>query len=307
MKWTNKELFIITSNYPHTNKKVLLNKLPNRSWKAIILKAMSLKIKRELNEEIKSDLSPLLKDNPISYYWIGFLLADGHFSKSNRLILEISKIDKGHIQKFSKFIKSKYRPNKNSIGVYCMDKNKVCLIVDKFDINNNKTKYPPKISSLNILDDLLFSLIIGYIDGDGSIRIRKKNRLSYLSLQVHKSWLNNLIFFENFLYKYFNYSKNKQLSKLNKRKYAHLGISDNYMLSLMKKRLIELKLPVLKRKWNRVIYKEKSHISIKNDYNSLSNKIIEMYETNNNISYIAKQLNKKYSTIYMFIKRRNLL
>ena len=32
----------------------------------------------------KNDLSGLLEDTPEAYYWIGFLMADGCFSSSNR-------------------------------------------------------------------------------------------------------------------------------------------------------------------------------------------------------------------------------
>ena len=39
-----------------------------------------------------ADLSKLLEDNFISYYWIGFLLADGSFS-DNRLKLTLKKND----------------------------------------------------------------------------------------------------------------------------------------------------------------------------------------------------------------------
>jgi len=45
---------------------------------------------------------------PEALYWLGFLFADGHISKSNTLELCLSRTDIGHIEKFRAFLKSDY-------------------------------------------------------------------------------------------------------------------------------------------------------------------------------------------------------
>ena len=59
----------------------------------------------------------------------------------------------------------------------------------------NKTKNIPTIPKLN--DDQFFSLIIGFIDGDGSIH----KYGNYLTIKCGKSWKNILEDFYEFLTK----------------------------------------------------------------------------------------------------------
>lgn len=52
----------------------------------------------------KCNLEKLLLDVPETYYWIGFILADGHISKNNRLVVTLSVKDKNHLIKLQKYL-----------------------------------------------------------------------------------------------------------------------------------------------------------------------------------------------------------
>ena len=76
-------------------------------------------------------------------------------------------------------------------------KSLIFIISYKFNISNNKTKNPPDISKYEITEDQLISLIIGFIDGDGSIYV--PSYTEKLRIECHKNWYDNLLFFENCL------------------------------------------------------------------------------------------------------------
>ena len=80
-KWSTQEIDFLINSYGSFGKIDLLKGLPNRSWDSIKLKARHLNLcfYQGVHEHVKGDLSSLLKDNPVSYYWNGFLAADGSF------------------------------------------------------------------------------------------------------------------------------------------------------------------------------------------------------------------------------------
>lgn len=186
--WTQEEDEILEKNYKD-NHKNLKELLPKRSKSAISSRAQNkgLKIKKNNN------LENLLSETSEAYYWIGFLLADGHANKDRGiLILQLSRKDRDHLEKFSKFIKSWNIEDivqngfESSRLISC---NKISIkdIMNKFDWDHNKTYNPP--TNLKIKDDNLFmSLLIGYIDGDGSIHKRSEGTGDYLRFKVHSSW-----------------------------------------------------------------------------------------------------------------------
>ncbi len=54
----------------------------------------------------------------------------------------------------------------------------VPLLKDIFSIENDKSHVPPVISNYNLTKDNIMALIIGYIDGDGSIVRRDLKRFA---------------------------------------------------------------------------------------------------------------------------------
>lgn len=203
-------------------------------------------MKKEQEIIKKSDVSVLLKEECISYYWIGFLLADGHFSENNILKVTLSSIDKEHLFNLQKFLKIKNMQTERQGKYLClktMDTKLVSEIKRKFDISHQKTYNPPTNLDFIKNKDLLLSLIIGFIDGDGCIA--NKNKAFSLAVKCHGSWLDVLEKFAKEINKETN-------AKINNAGYAYFTVSNVTALQELKKIALKLKLPILKRKWDKI-------------------------------------------------------
>ena len=100
-----------------------------------------------------NNLQFLLNEDVISYYWMGFILADGSFH-GNSIKLHISDFDKEHLIKLASRIgcnvyvhsgKSKYGVSR-ICGISCYDSLLTPIIVKKFAISQKKTYNPPDFS-----------------------------------------------------------------------------------------------------------------------------------------------------------------
>lgn len=208
---------------------------------------------KRANNDRYGDLSVLLNDTNETFYWIGFLLADGSF-RNNRLSFGLSIKDKKQVENFAHYIHYKtsitigFTNFNGKLFEHCalstQDSRIVPLIKEKFDIKNNKTKNPPK-TILKWDRNLLLSLFAGFIDGDGSI-IRKTNRKdAKLGIQIHKSWLHILQEFNTLI-------SNKNLCGINDRGYAYLLCEEFPIIRKLKEELLQLNIPLLKRKWDNI-------------------------------------------------------
>ena len=198
------------------------------------------------------DASFLLDGTNESFYWIGFIFADGTISNNNRLTITISRKDKCHLEKLAV-----------KLGVECVDTvsilnekeykqvrvtlmhtdifNKLAML---YDIKTDKTHYPPNLTVFSKLNrDQILSLFIGFIDGDGSIGLKHKRNDFNIRIKNHSSWLP---FFECFDQKL----NIKSSVKINKEGYALMDISNYNTCKEIKLNMIKLGLPYLKRKWN---------------------------------------------------------
>jgi len=175
-RWTEQEDNLLKKIYCNINRNELKNMFHNRTYDAIKLRARYFGLKYKNIDSRIGDVKVLLNDNNEVYYWLGFLLADGHFSNKKRIVIKIAQKDTNHLEKFAKLLNSKVKIS-NSSHRYCsvqiQDKINVKILCDKFGINSNKTYNPPtKIFSINN-NQLMFSLIVGFIDGDGCIFKKK--------------------------------------------------------------------------------------------------------------------------------------
>ncbi len=255
-EWRDDDIQMLYDCYPSFNKTELMKIFPNRKWGHIVSKAKKLSIKRNNKhlEKIIGKTEKLLFDNVISYYWIGFLLADGHFSKNNRLSITLSIKDREHLLKLATYLESNLKINKKqtTATISILDTYNVKKIKEKFDISNNKTENLPKIESfLRISDEHLFSLIVGYIDGDGSIEKQYQRNDVILRIQIHKNWLPFLYIIHHFLQKYIGLNL-KSNPYINNSGYAQTSIANSEFLTEIKKKIIEFNLPFMERKWNNI-------------------------------------------------------
>jgi hypothetical protein len=211
-----------------------------------------------MSKNRKTSLDSLLNETLESFYWIGFIMADGHLSKNNRLKLILSDKDKEHLEKFSKFIdfKGKYLKRKigkyRATGIQVMHTKVAKKLREIFGFDNRKTYNPCEIKFLGF-SDKMFSLLIGFIDGDGCILNQSGGRRDCsLRLKCHVSWENNLNIFTNLINSY-KWDDIPILNpKINKQGYVELCISNNFILGKMKTKAVKLKLPIMERKWSKI-------------------------------------------------------
>lgn len=262
-RWTIEEIKIIQSNYLYAEKEELLLQLPNRTWDSIKLKANSLGLYRSNKFFRKSKLEILLNDTTISYYWLGFILADGHIHDNQRLQISLSAKDKAHLEKLAKYLSietvrdftvslnGKIYPQ---VVITAQDKEVIPKVTQLLGIKQNKTKQPPNFTQYELSSNKWFALICGFIDGDGNIVKLFDREYFNLRIKCHQSWFNNLCHIEDTLYKIFPTKKNvERITKINKEGYAQLVISNYSILKKMKNLAIELELPILDRKWDQIV------------------------------------------------------
>ena len=202
----------------------------------------------------KAELGNLLTDTCDAFYWAGFLMADGTTTKS-RISLVLAKKDYGHLRKFGMFIeyRGKYTPQVvkgyKSFKMASMDTFTVPNIREKFGFRSRKTENPPNSLPQGTGEQKL-AFIVGFIDGDGSIRIGKGRRFCNIGVKVHGSWLGMLRKMAGFVYHMAGCESG--FPKLNKEGYAEWTISNSIITKFLKRKVYELKLPVLKRKWQKI-------------------------------------------------------
>lgn len=223
-----------------------------KSKTSIINRIKKLKIPRK--NPRKGDALNLLSDDLNAYYWAGFLLADGHFTKTNQLVLVSSTKDKDHLEKFANFIKTTVKTYNRSVSstnyqgsetqfcrVTIQDKDICRKFVEKFDINPQKTYNPPDFRKWNFTEDQLKSLIIGFIDGDGSFPSPHT-----IKIECHSSWREILNFFKQSCESFFD-EKILPISDEN-RKYCYIYFR-KAPTEKLREFAISNKLPFLARKW----------------------------------------------------------
>ena len=300
--WIPEEDDLVLKNYTWLPTKQLQNLFPDRTWTAIKLRGEKLGLERLHNPYRKSNLSKLLQDNYLSYYWLGFLMADGHFA-AKRLKLDLSTKDMNHLKKFADFIEC---PNFSidkwgkKCAVAAMDRVNIPLIKEKFAISNNKTYFPCNIKKIEN-KDWFISWIIGFIDGDGCIKKQTGRKDCAIAIKCHSSWLENLQLISDRLCLYCGTLKpNKAI--INRRGYARINFTNYLIVNFLKNKTKEFELPVLSRKWDLIdlALKNRNAISKENREN-----VERLYEKNVSTKEICKLLGLKEGCVYQ-IKRRSL-
>lgn len=268
--WTLEEINFLQENYSSATQSYLTTNLQNRKWKSITKKASILGLER-ISILRKSNLSILLEETPTTYYWIGFLMADGGFT-DRRLQLGVAEKDLEHLKLFRKHVNSS-----NKIGTIINNNGKVHKRIkithvkviqelrSKFKISSRKTYEPCSIQHITN-QELLFSLIIGFLDGDGCVT-KGYCRSHKISFVGHASWLDNFCFMKSFIHDYFGYQDNTMPPKIRKVKIilpqdktktkktyylTDFYINRKDIIHSIKDKAVELELPFLKRKLGKI-------------------------------------------------------
>jgi hypothetical protein len=257
-KWLAQEIQLLKDNYSLNSPDIVAKLFPNRTKDAIILKANSLKLKSPNSGFYNSKIEKLLDDSLETYYWLGFILADGSINvKQGRLKIAISINDVDHLRKFVNYIEAK-----NTIKNYIYDNSKtsnfsimnsivIKQFANKFNICQNKTICAPAINIFEKMNDQNFlSMLIGFIDGDGCIMQKQPNNYCVIAIKCHSSWINVFKYFNARLFNIFKITS--PMPSINKQGYAVIHINKNYLVTNLKKFCINNELPFLERKWNKI-------------------------------------------------------
>lgn len=115
-------------------------------------------------------------DTPEKAYWLGFISADGWVCDQNKLSIELKNTDENHLKKFKKNIKSAHpitqRKNRDACLIQ-IGSRKIVQDLKKMGITPNKSLI---LKSCQLVPEhLLKDYWRGFIDGDGSIHIDRKN------------------------------------------------------------------------------------------------------------------------------------
>ena len=255
----------------------------------------------------QTNLKILLDDSLITYYYVGFILADGHVEDGKRLSVLLSAKDSAFLDKMAKYLgiksvkqgKKKYK-DKNVDVVYfsAQDSEYMPQIVRKFEIKSDKTHFPPSVNIFKKMTrEQALSLFIGFIDGDGSIK-KLNNRPDWnICIKCHKSWLPILSFFSVLLLGY-------DFAHVNTYGYSSLILSNTKKTKELKKFAIANSLPIMDRKWDNV---NLSYVGKVENAETRLDEIKKMCIFGKSINEISKETGLKYPTVYALIQRNNII
>lgn len=248
--------------------------------------------KERQKEKHCADLTNLLLDTPEAFYWVGFLLADGSFY-DNRLKLGLSPKDSEHLYKFAKFIDyhGAISITNKSISIACKNNEIVNSIKKKFDIKDRKTYNPPE-TIFRFKEDLVYSLLAGFIDGDGNIQNQTKRKDFFLRIKTHASWKHILKEFNTLI-------SDKDSVKIDSRGYALLTISNTEKLKQLKSKILSLNIPILSRKWDVI---DLNYTSKYVTASELREKVMEAYRAGIRNKDIAEKFNISKSNVTKILK-----
>lgn len=264
--WTKEENQVVIENYHKLTCKEISELLENRTYKAVARRAFILGISSEpkARELHKERIGTYCNENYFenltieNCYWAGFLAADGSISDDGHLALQISDKDYEHCKKFAETIEftgklSRYI-RKNGIGMcaFSIKSEKLCQDLKKhFNIIPRKTLVlqPPNLQE----KEHIYAYIIGYIDGDGWISLRKKYdhpKLGFIGQESIVKWI--LEHLANLL---IGIEKEKFMTKKIQKYINHCSVSMSNITSV--KHIIQYlqgyNVPKLYRKWSKVI------------------------------------------------------
>ena len=93
----------------------------------------------------------------------------------------------------------------------------------------------------------------GFIDGDGRIANQTNRKDFFLTIKNHASWVNILQEFNSLICK-------ENFCKINSNGYAVLTITNTEILKSLKKEVMSLNIPIMKRKWEIIDYSFESKL-----------------------------------------------
>lgn len=270
-RWSPAEISYLKLHYDSAPVCDLLSKV-NHSLSSIHTKAHLLGLHRMDGIQRKSNLEILNDGSLQSLYWVGFIMADGHFHKrGSTLRLDVAEFDKGHLEEYRTYInatnticmtdKSSDKYPINAVNMYHLTNvhsTAVNELRKTFQLCNTKTYDPPNFNQLKLTTSQWIALIIGFIDGDGNIAITRSGKSSLytrvkINIEVHGSWVSNLNYIKTFLYDIVGKAEKCAPSKINAAGLASMSIASPDVVRFLYNFQAEHNLTTLDRKWSKVL------------------------------------------------------
>ncbi|MED4883897.1 LAGLIDADG family homing endonuclease [Bacillus smithii] len=191
-RWSEKEINFLKDNYGKITANEI-GRILGRTKSAVQLKANRLGLEVEDKYYYKKDFFKVI-DTEEKAYWLGFIMADGCVRKTARnheLCIKLKGSDIHHLKKFNKCINGNIEVTKfTREGIFSDQryntgkKYEGCQIrLYSSEMVNDLIShgvYPDKshkdISIPNLSNDLKWHFIRGFLDGDGHIKVPKKNK-----------------------------------------------------------------------------------------------------------------------------------
>jgi hypothetical protein len=256
MRWAEEEKQLLIAKYEHTKKQELLDLL-GRDWQSIVSKANNLSLRRSSDNKRLGSILRLLENGHEAMYWLGFLFADGHFSKQGSIMCDVGRVDRVHLEKLALFLggiviydyerQTSYSKTKKPYSrLSICDPKRMLTITEKFNIHSNKTHNPINADSLTSHE--LLSVLIGFFDGDGGMQ--KSGSGSFFgSIRCSASWLPIFEKWKNTLLPLIGDGSEPKLDAKGSAKWVLSGSQ----MRKMKQHAENHNLPVMERKWDKVI------------------------------------------------------
>lgn len=286
-RYSQKDIDFLKKHYSVSAKKYIMGYFSNRSWENVVTFANTLGLKRDIDKvqnKPKSELKILLEDTLDTFYWCGFLAADGCFrvreNNKHIITLRLAEKDKHHVIKFKQYInssnkirreksksriiiskynnKTTYHDVKSTVSykIEVSDSKIVPKIMNKFGFKPNKTYYPPDFGKyINLDTNLFLAFLIGFIDGDGSLKIPKNKNTYNICIRCHSSWFGFFEQLTNKLEIIFKTNLSKPYIE-NYRPMVCFTIYTKEIIKQLKQFALENNLPIIERKWDKVILQE---------------------------------------------------
>lgn len=203
----------------------------------------------DIHNNSEYNLNKLLEENYISFYWLGFIIADCSLN-NNKFELCLAEKDLNHLQTFADFIgynkEPKYREKVKAYRISFKNRTELPKIQEKYNLKERKTYNPIDFKFFeHYSDDLLLCLLIGIIDGDGHIRKTNVNSGS-ISITSHYVW-------ESFYKQLTNRINGKfKINKCKNRNTIRIDLFINTEIKKILNKMNYFNLPILQRKWDKL-------------------------------------------------------
>lgn len=227
-----------------------------------VSKSSIFQIGHHFNDSVKrkNNLNRLiLEQTPQSFYWIGFLIADGSFNRGSRFELGLAEKDLSAIEAFCNYIsysnKIMYRKDTKSYRISFSNSIDNPKFMEKYGFKLRKTYNPIDFSIFKDYDkELLLALLVGIIDGDGSILPNGSPNAFCITITAHISWIQ---FYQEFMQVL---DIPEHISNRKGSTTISIRIYKREIIQLLQDVIISNNLFYLKRKWNKLMIKKPSAV-----------------------------------------------